>query len=226
MMRLRFVSTLQIHHENDRLPAIRRCTAYLVICKGYELFISLRVTHFVLPSFHWKKTSTLFFVSLQRFVPVFAVMNASWFFTSGPSYLWLIISSNRTWWFTSPLTWANMFSAIALATRKTLYPSLFYTSYILVSRIGFALCSSVDADLLLDVCRLFVFRVSEDWQLTNGTVLCGQLHLLLHQVFNIDGCIDVWPFIGTVTIESCGLALFTAWHDASDERYKKGTIKG
>ena len=46
----------------------------------------------VLPYFHCTRTSTPFVVSLRRFVPVHIVMNASWFFTSVPSYLWLKIT--------------------------------------------------------------------------------------------------------------------------------------
>ena len=56
----------------------------------------------------------------------------------------------------------------------------------------------------------------------NSAVLCGQLHLFLHQVFKTDGCSDACHFLGPVTTELCGLALFTACHDASYERYRKG----
>ena len=102
MMRLRFASTFRIHHVNDGLPAIRQCTAYLAIYIRYEFFIFLRVTHAVLPSFHWKRNSTPFFFSLQRFFPVSVVMNASCYFTSVPSYLCLTIFWNRKCWFLSP----------------------------------------------------------------------------------------------------------------------------
>ena len=135
MMWLHFASTCRIHRANSESPEIWRCAVYSAICKGYELFISLRVTHIVLPSFHWTSTSTPFVVSMWRFYPVHTVMNASCSFTLLPSYLRPTISWNRTYWFPSPLTWANMLSAIALAASKSLCPSLYYTSYILVSRI-------------------------------------------------------------------------------------------
>ena len=102
-MRLRFVIICRIHHENSGSPAIRRCTAYSAICTGYELFISLRVAHVVLPSFHWARTSTPSVVSLWRFVLVRIVMNVSCSFTSVPPYLWSTISWNRTCQFPSPL---------------------------------------------------------------------------------------------------------------------------
>ena len=77
MMRLRLTITCRIHHENAGSPEIRQCTTYSAICKGYEFFISLRVTHVMLQSFHWTRTSTPFVVSLQRFVPVRVLMNVS-----------------------------------------------------------------------------------------------------------------------------------------------------
>ena len=43
-----------------------------------------------------------------------------------------------------------------------------------------------DADLPLDLGGLLVGRVSKDWQLTNSSVLCGRLHLFIHQVFETD----------------------------------------
>ena len=104
MMRVHFASTCRIHHTNEGSPAIRRCTAYSAICTGYELFISLRVTHAVLLSFHWTMTSTYFAVSLQRFVPVRIVMNASCSFMYVWSYLWSTIYWNITFLFPSPLT--------------------------------------------------------------------------------------------------------------------------
>ena len=67
MMQLHFNSTCWIHHENTGSPAIQRCTAYSVICTGYEFFISSRVIHVVLPYFHWTRTSNPFVVSLRRF---------------------------------------------------------------------------------------------------------------------------------------------------------------
>ena len=103
MMRVHFASTCRIHHTNEGSPAIRRCTAYSAICTGYELFISLRVAHVVLPSFHWARTSTPSVVSLWRFVLVRIVMNVSCSFTSVPPYLWSTISWNRTCQFPSPL---------------------------------------------------------------------------------------------------------------------------
>ena len=119
VMRLRFASTCRIHHSNAGSPSIRRCTAYLAICTGYEFFISLRVTHSVLPSFHCTSTSTPFVVSLRLFSPVHVVMNVSCYFTSLPSYLCSTISRNRTWRFPSPSTLAEMFSAISLAASKS-----------------------------------------------------------------------------------------------------------
>ena len=104
MMRLRFASTFRIHHEYSGSPTIRRCTAYLAICTGYEFFISLRVAHVVIPSFHWTRTSTPFVVSLQRFFPVRVEMKASCSFTSVPLYLWSTIYWNMTCQFPSPST--------------------------------------------------------------------------------------------------------------------------
>ena len=121
MMRLRFSSTFRIHHANAGSPAIRCCTAYLAIYTGYKFFISLRVTHVVFPSFHWTRTSTPFVVSLQCFVTVSVVMNASWYFTSVQSYLWSTISWNRACQFPYILNWSEMFSAIALVARKALW---------------------------------------------------------------------------------------------------------
>ena len=104
MMWLRFTSTCQIHHANAGSPAIRSCTVYSAICTGYDFFLSLRVTHFVLPSFHCTRASTPFVIYLLSFVSVRFVMNAYGFFTPVLSYLWLIISWNRTLLFTSPST--------------------------------------------------------------------------------------------------------------------------
>ena len=87
MIRLRFASTCRIHHTNTGSPAIRSCTTYSSICTGYESFISLRVTHFVLPYFHWTRTSNLFVVSLQHCFMVRVVINAFCYFTSVLSYL-------------------------------------------------------------------------------------------------------------------------------------------
>ena len=81
MTQLRFPSTFRIHHTNTGLYAIRRCTACSSICTGYEFLILLRVTHVVLPSFHWTSISTPFVVFLWHFVPVPVVMNASCSFT-------------------------------------------------------------------------------------------------------------------------------------------------
>ena len=55
MMQFCFASTYRIHHANSGSPAIRRCTTYSAICTWYEFFISLKVTHVVLPSFHWTR---------------------------------------------------------------------------------------------------------------------------------------------------------------------------
>ena len=115
MIRLRFTFTYWTHHAKAGSPAIQRCTAYLTICTGFDFFISLRVTHVVLPSFYWTRTSNPLFVSLQCFVPVCVTMNSFWWFTSVPSYLWLKIYWNRTCRFPSPSNWANMLSTIALA---------------------------------------------------------------------------------------------------------------
>ena len=104
MIRLHFSSTFRIHHANAELPALWRCAVYSAICTGYELFISLRVTHIVLPFFLWTRTSTPFVVSLRRFVPVRVRMNASCSFTSVLTYLRPTISWNRTCRFPSPLT--------------------------------------------------------------------------------------------------------------------------
>ena len=87
MMRLRFASTCRTHHANAGSPTIHLFTTYLSICTGYELFISLRFTHVFLPSFHCKRTSTPFVVSLQLFVPVRVVMNEYRSFTYVPSHL-------------------------------------------------------------------------------------------------------------------------------------------
>ena len=81
MMWLRFANTCRIHHANAGSPKIQICTAYSAICTGYEFFLSLRVSHVVIPSFHSTRTSTPFIVSMRRFVLVRVVMNASWSFT-------------------------------------------------------------------------------------------------------------------------------------------------
>ena len=104
MMRLRFTSTCRIHNANAGSLDKRHCTAYSSICIEYEFFISLRVTHVFLPSLQWKRTSTLFVLSLQRFVPVRVVIYVSCSFTSIRSYLWWKISWNRTFQFPYPLT--------------------------------------------------------------------------------------------------------------------------
>ena len=88
MMRLRFSRTCHIHHANIGPPTIWCCTIYSAICTGYEFFISLRVPHVMLPYFKCTRTSTLFVVSLQRFVPVYVTMKTSCSFTSVPSHIW------------------------------------------------------------------------------------------------------------------------------------------
>ena len=103
MMRLRFASTCRIHHANSGLPAIRWCTTYSAICTGCEFFISLRVTHVMLLSIHWTRTSTPFVVSLWLFSPIQVVINASCTFTSVPSYLRSTISWNMTCQLPSPM---------------------------------------------------------------------------------------------------------------------------
>ena len=67
MILLCFSSTCRIHHSNAVLSAIPQCTAYSDICTGYELFISLRVTHVVITSLHWARTSTHLAISLRCF---------------------------------------------------------------------------------------------------------------------------------------------------------------
>ena len=96
MMWLRFTSTCRIHHENAGLPAVWSCNAYSSIKTLYELFISFRITHVLLPYFHCMRTSTPFLISMRFLVPVRVVMNASYSFTSVPSYLCSIISWNMT----------------------------------------------------------------------------------------------------------------------------------
>ena len=137
MMQLHFSSTYRIHYTNSGSPAIWRCTAYSAIYTGYKFFISLRVAHIVLPSFHCKRNSTPFVVSLRHFVPVRVVMNASCYFTSVPSYLWSKISWNRKCRFPSPSTdqicspllhWPpeKLFSRPCTINHTLLYPGLDY----------------------------------------------------------------------------------------------------
>ena len=162
-----FWRTCFVHHANAGSPAIRRCVAYSASCTGYEFLTSFMAIQLVLPSFHSIRISHPTVVSRLRLVPLRAVRKASCSFTSFPSVRWSIISWNKTCLLPSSSTWANILSAIALAARDALWPSLYSTSYILVSRIGF-LCATPIGNPFPSLKR-FVTRANSGPSLSLGT---------------------------------------------------------